>query len=430
MSHLIATALLALLTLPVFAQPSPAASKKETIAFTNGYWFDGHSFKRRTGYSMEGVLSFRRPGRVDSTIDLAGGFVVPPFGEAHNHNIEPSSKQDQLIQRYLSHGIFYVKDPDNLPKGRDQISPMINRPDSIDVAFSNGGFTGKDGHPAEIVKRNIDRGVWTAVDGDGAFYYAISSEDELERWWPRFLETKPDFVKTYLLFSEEYAARKDDPKYFGWKGTDPAFLTSVVKRAHAAGLRVSTHVESAIDFHNALLAGVDEINHTPGFRITGDVKPHSQAEFELAESDVRLAAKRGVYVVTTLADNPKFNSEGTLHDGLSQRDTLNKRNLALLKKHHVKLALGSDNYRSDTVPEAMYIAALHVFTNAELLGIWSTSTARTIFPRRKVGELKEGYEASFLVLRGNPVQDFRAVEQISSEVKGGVVLKVPLAASH
>jgi hypothetical protein len=101
-------------------------------------------------------------------------------------------------------------------------------------------------------------------EGDGAFYYTVSDEAELDWKWPKFLATKPDFVKTYLLFSEDYALRKSDPRYFGWKGMDPGLLKSLVQKAHAAGLRVSTHVESAVDFHNALAAGVDEINHLPG----------------------------------------------------------------------------------------------------------------------------------------------------------------------
>ena len=203
---------------------------------------------------------------MDSIIDLAGGFVVPPFGEAHNHNIEPLSKLDVLIPRYLNHGIFYVKNPSNLPAGRNQILDKLNRPESIDVAFSNGGFTGKDGHPVELVKRNIDRGIWTEAEGEGQFYYTVSDEAELDRKWPALLSTKPDFIKTFLLFSEEYQQRRDDPKFFGWKGLDPALLKIIVRKAHDAGLRVSTHIESAADFHNALLAGVDEINHMQSLR--------------------------------------------------------------------------------------------------------------------------------------------------------------------
>ena len=62
-------------------------------------------------------------------------------------------------------------------------------------------------------------------------------------------------------------------------------------------------------------------------------------------------------------------------------------------------------------------------SNAELLNIWCTSTVQTIFPRRKLGELKEGYEASFLVLSADPIKDFSAIEKIDLRVKQGRVLE-------
>ena len=420
MKNLVCLVVIAAL-IPAAAQsPTVPSEMTTTIAFTNGLWFNGRSFQKKTGYSIAGVLSFRRPAQIDSTVDLGGRFVVPPFGEAHNHNVEPLNKIDQLVRRYLRHGIFYVKDPDNLPRDREHVRPDINRPDSIDVTFSNGGFTAPGGHPAEIVKRNVDRGLWTEADGDSAFYYAVSSAEELDRKWPEFLATKPDFVKTFLLFSEDYASRKDDPKYFGWKGLDPALLKAIVQKAHAAALRVSTHVESARDFHNALMAGVDEINHTPGFRVTGDVATHRLTEFQITESDAKFAAKHGVYVVTTLAASSQPVPAGKL----GERDELNRRNLALLKKYRVKLILGSDSYRGDTVPEALYIESLHVFSNQELLEIWCDKTAKAIFSKRKIGELRDGYEASFLGLDGNPLEDFSAVQRISVAVKQGHVLSL------
>jgi hypothetical protein len=397
------------------------------IAFKNGQWFDGHAFKRKDGYAVNGVLTFHRPAQVDETVDLSGQFVVPPFGEAHNHNVEPLNKVDELIKRYIEHGIFYVKNPNNLPSGRDQVAAKINRPESIDVTFSNGGFTAAGGHPAEIVKRNIDRGFWTEADGDGAFYYAIADEAELDAKWPRFLQTKPDFVKTYLLFSEGYKVRKDDAKYFGWKGLDPTLLKTIVQRAHVAGLRVSTHVESAPDFHAALVAGVDEINHLPGFRTSGDVKTHAMSEFEIAESDAQAAARQGTFIVTTLGGAAAIDAKGPDANLRSESDKLNRWNLELLKKYHVKLALGSDSYRSDTVPEALYLELLHVFDNSELLTMWCTTTANTIFPKRLIGSLKEGYEASFLVLKANPLENFDAVQQITIRVKQGHILRADQA---
>jgi predicted amidohydrolase YtcJ len=54
--------------------------------------------------------------------------------------------------------------------------------------------------------------------------------------------------------------------------------------------------------------------------------------------------------------------------------------------------------------------------------LWSETTAATIFPNRKIGRLKDGFEASFLVLGGNPVEDFLNTSRIEMRVKQGEIL--------
>jgi hypothetical protein len=51
--------------------------------------------------------------------------------------------------------------------------------------------------------------------------------------------------------------------------------------------------------------------------------------------------------------------------------------------------------------------------------MWCDTSARTIFPTRKIGVLRDGYEASFLVLNGNPIADFNWVRNIQSRFKQG-----------
>jgi len=125
-------------------------------------------------------------------------------------------------------------------------------------------------------------------------------------------------------------------------------------------------------------------------------------------------------VVTTLAGS----AQQLDPEQRAEQDKLNMSNLSMLLKHHVNLALGSDAYRSDTLPEALYVNSLHVMDNLTLLNLWSTATVETIFPGRKVGRLSEGYEASFLVLGSNPIVDFTAVEHITLAVKQGHVLEL------
>lgn len=130
---------------------------------------------------------------------------------------------------------------------------------------------------------------------------------------------------------------------------------------------------------------MDEINHMPGFRYRDDVKPHQLSEFEIADSDAKRAASQGTVVVTTLGGTAKVDPHGKDAALRERWDELNRHNLSVLKRHHVKLALGSDSYREDSVPESAYIDSLHVFDPPSLLNIWCKTTARTIFPLRRWG---------------------------------------------
>ena len=71
-------------------------------------------------------------------------------------------------------------------------------------------------------------------------------------------------------------------------------LPKIVEKAHSQKLRVSVHVINATDFHNAVMAGVDEIAHLPRFMSAVPIEP-------IAIEDAKLAAKRGIVVITTVA---------------------------------------------------------------------------------------------------------------------------------
>ena len=403
------------------AQVSPT----HNYEFANGNWFDGEKFVRRTFYCVGGVLTNRRPAQVDRVFDLTNKYVVPPFGEAHNHNLDWSSDERfaRVNKMYLDAGIFYVKNPNSLLRSKQPTSARINLPNSVDGVLSNGGLTGSGGHPVEIV--TPQRG-FKPDDGEGGFYYIIDNGNDLEKKWPIIIAGRPDFIKTYLLYSEEYAKRKDDKAYDGWKGLDPAILPAIVRRAHRDGLRVSTHVETAADFHNALAAGVDEINHLPGFRPDrNDIANYTNlSRYQISEADAKLAGKKKIVVVTTIGESVEetFNVKHNERDRLAVRSMLIQ-NLSLLRKHNVSIAVGSDSFRQTALAEALSLAKLQAFDNLTLLKMWCEATAATIFPKRKIGYLKDGYEANFLVLTGNPLTDFANVKTIELRIKKGEVLQ-------
>jgi len=223
------------------------------------------------------------------------------------------------------------------------------------------------------------------------------------------LSLRPDFIKTVLSYSEEFERRRNDPAYFGRKGLDPALLPRIVARAHASGLRVSVHVNTGTDFHHAVAAGVDEIAHLPGFPTPSLI----------TDADARLAAERRITVVTTASLALRRREPADVYQRIREAQSAN---LRMLHHHAVKLAVGSDDVEQTSTGEMRYLQDLGVFDNLTLLKMWTEHSARTIFPNRQIGSPLEGYEASFLVLEGDPLRDFSNIEKIRLRFKQGVLL--------
>src|SRR5687768_12008582 len=249
--------------------PHPAISYE----LRNGRWFDGRTFIARTMWVTEERFRVSRPARVDSVIDLAGRFVVPPFADAHTHALGDGSDHEALVRTWMRRGIFYVRNTNSTPLRSATAQPFVNQPRGIDVIYSYGGLTASGGHPVQIYRSIVVGGSWpgwTEAQLEGQAFHTIDSRADLEAKWPRIVAAKPAFLKVYLEHSEEFAKRRDDPAFFGKRGLDPALLSDVVRRAHAAGLTVSAHVTAAADFRAALAAGIDELSHLPLERITAD----------------------------------------------------------------------------------------------------------------------------------------------------------------
>ncbi len=404
---------------PVIAQP--AATKSKSYEFKNGQWFDGKKFVLKTMYVKDGYFITARPSVIDSVIDLQNKFVVPPFSESHTHHLEGvGAPPEQIINGYLKDGVFYVKNPNNVRMFTKNLFDKINKPTSLDASFANGGLTASEGHPMTMFEDQIRPSIesMTGKTERGWFnskaYYTIDSEKDLKDKWPAILADKPNFIKTYLANSEDYGKQSPPSKYKLRSGLNSALLPIIVAKAHKAGLRVAVHVETAFDFRTAINAGVDELAHMPGFYLFDAAYSN---RYILTDADAKLAAAKKVFVVTTLMTKTLVEDKSLLPIVAENQ----KKNLLLLKKYGVKLAIGSDHSDSP-VEEIKAIRELNVFTNLELLKLWCENSVQSIFPERKIGFLKPGYEASFLVLSGNPLNEWINTEKIEIRFKQGFLL--------
>ena len=73
--------------------------------------------------------------------------------------------------------------------------------------------------------------------------------------------------------------------------------------------------------------------------------------------------------------------------------------------------------------EVEYLVTTGVFSNLELLRMFSVLTPQTIFPKRKIAQFKNGYEASFIVVKNDPLIDIMNAKDIYFAFKQGTVLK-------
>jgi len=420
------------------AQTNPLGEK--TYEFNNGQWFDGESFKRRTFYSVGGILTRRKPPKVDESIDLKNGFVIPPFADAHTHNLDGTFNLDKIAKAYLDEGTFYVQVLGNNASGAKQARPLLNKPATLDVIYANGMLTGTYGHPF-MVYEPMAMGIYNEAEAyrripeikksrraENNAYWFLDSKADVDAKWEKILATKPDIIKIGLLDAENYEKQHTSCETLN-KGLSPEVAQYVVRKAHDAGLRVYAHVETASDFRIGLKIGVDGFAHAPHYGWDG--KLESTPQNDLTAKDFKLAAKKKIVVVPTAkigtysVTDYDSNRKGTLNQERFQR--MLERQKKLYNEMHrsgVRLAFGLDNYGTTLMPEIWYFHDNKIFDNLTLLKIAVETTPQAIFPNRKIGYLRDAYEASFLVLNGNPLEDFNQVKNINVRFKQGFFIEI------
>ena len=390
--------------------------------YINGQWFDGKTFVSKTMYSINGVWSDKIPAKVDSILDLKNKYIIPPFSEAHTHLLEGIGDYEQTIKNYLRDGVFYVKNPNNIKPWTEKLYSKINSAHSLDGSFANGGLTSTGGHPEILYEDRLREHVGSLIDNAprGWFknksYFNIDSEKDFVEQWALIKQGKPDFIKVYLANSDDIGKTPPNSKYTLRKGLDPGLVAFIVKKAHAEKFRVSAHVETRVDFVNALNAGVDEITHTPGFYL---YSIDELERYRLKEEDAILAAKKKVFVVTALMSS-NLTEDASL---MPLVEKMQAYNLTLLYKNGVMIAIGSDHAQTP-VDEVKALQKLNIFDNLAILKMWCEVSPQTIFPARKLGFLKDGNEASFLALDENPLKDLSAISKISMRFKQGHLIKM------
>lgn len=395
----------------------------------NGRWFDGSSFATATVYTSGGYFTGSRPAKIDSVIDLAGGWVIPPLAEGHIHDLNNVESIDERLLDYQAKGIQYVMVQDALFPLSPELRAKTKGPETPDVVYASGVVLTEHSEIASSMYRTLaSRGAFgeeysTLESLDGHVLFFVNDAADVREKWSRMAELNTDIVKIIVSFTDDFERRLSLPDTVAVPrpALRPEMVGELVRTAHANGRRVSAHIETAADFRLAVEAGADIIAHLPGWRVgaaagypDGDLEP-----WMLSDEDARRAADAGVVVVTTTLPKsflPNWESN------LPYYEQLHKHNLSVLNKHGVRIAIGSDS-GALVLEEILHIDEFGVLDNLTLLNLATRETASMIFPKRRIGKLEAGFEASFLVLAENPLEDLNRLESIRLQVKQGSIVR-------
>jgi imidazolonepropionase-like amidohydrolase len=412
----------------------------QVVAYTNAHWWIKGRFVQQTVYVQNGLFVFKRPAKVDSTVDGRGLYCLPPYSDAHTHNLDGTYGLADMVRQYVQEGVLYVQVMGNHGSGAQAARPLLAKANVLEATYANALLTATYGHgfypyeplamgiynPAEQF-RLVDS-VKKSRRAENDAYCFLDSVADVDIKWPLIMRYKPDHIKICLLDAADYAAKRKAEVVDSY-GLSAEVAAYVVKKAHAAGLRVFAHVETAEDARLCARIGVDALAHLPGYGWNGTEADRNK--YCMTVADVALFKKAGMAVIPTasLDYTVSYDDKGTitLHpDRFAAMRQYKKTVLQAMYRAGVTLALGSDNYGKTMVGEIDSLISWGVFAPAELLDIYCRQTPQHIFPGRKIGEIQPGYEASFLALDIHPLQNISLLHQrIRWRVKQGRILSMP-----
>lgn len=187
----------------------------------------------------------------------------------------------------------------------------------------------------------------------------------------------------------------------------------IVEEAHKVHRKVAAHATTGEGIRNAVMAGVDSIEH--GHRADRE--------------SLRLMKSKGVYLVPTLSGIDAMVAK-TPSDWSSPEDKAflesMRQSVAVAKELGVKIANGSDpssSERHGKNAEELDSMTQRGLTTLEAIRAATISAADLIGWSDDVGAAESGKYADLIAVQGDPLADIRVLQHVGFVMKGGHIIK-------
>ena len=197
----------------------------------------------------------------------------------------------------------------------------------------------------------------------------------------------------------------------------PDEIAAVVAVGHKAGIKVTAHAHGAQSVKEAILAGVDSIEHAS----------------LIDDEGIQLAKEHNVALSMDIYNGDYINIAGKEENWPEEflrknRETAEEQRNGFTKAHRagVRIVYGTDAGvypHGDNAKQFSYMVRQGM-TSIEAIQAATIHAADVMGWGNQVGQINPGFFADIIALRDNPISNIQALENIDVVIKGGQLYKL------
>jgi imidazolonepropionase-like amidohydrolase len=373
------------------------------------------------------VNSLRLPDAQTVEIDAGGGYILPGMIDTHVHvmlegvnvvrdMVTPFSMRFYNSVKYLKNtvdaGITSVRDAGGADAGVKQAveSGVIVGP-RMQISISVLTITG--GHGDGWMRSGMEYDLFMSYPGFPSC--RVDGVEDCRRKVREVLRAGADIIK--ICSTGGVLSPTDHPEFTQFS---PEELEVIVREAaYRRGVKVMSHAQGAEGVKNAIRAGVHSIEHG----------------IFLDDEAIELMLKHGTFLVPTLLA-PIAVLEAGEKGGMPEygvrkaRETVEIHSESISRAHKagVRIAMGTD---AGVMPHGTNLRELGLMVNIgmtpmETIVATTRKAAECLGWEDRVGTIQSGKLADIILVKTNPLQDVRSLENVDNialVMKDGRVVK-------
>jgi len=193
-------------------------------------------------------------------------------------------------------------------------------------------------------------------------------------------------------------------------------MQAIMNEAHKLGRKVAAHAHGASSIRDAILAGVDSVEHAS----------------LIDDEGIRLAREKGTYLVMDIYDDDFILQEGEkagmLPESIEKEKALGQLQRDNFRKAFqagVKMAFGTDAGvypHGDNAKQFAYMIK-YGMTSMQAIQAATINAADLMGWKDRVGSISAGKFADIIAVKGDPVANAAELTKVSFVMKGGAVVR-------